>query len=135
MTECLGRIENFAPDQTIRFGSLEYTAEPRGDLTLSGWALDRLDPPVDSKVLTSDPISNPHARLSVTSEPTSSLDPSSHESYHALILADAHSEAVPRASLSLLQIDPTDYKEIGHVDLSLLNDMLDQIQSLFILDG
>jgi hypothetical protein len=44
----LGHIENFPPGQTIKFGSLEYIADARGDLVISGWTWDQLQNPLTS---------------------------------------------------------------------------------------
>lgn len=54
----LDHVKSFPPNKMIMFGSLEYTAHSRGDLTLSGWALDRLEDTSAVVALTSEPNPN-----------------------------------------------------------------------------
>jgi hypothetical protein len=39
----LAPIENYAPDQIVTFGGLEYTMDSHGELVLSGWTPGRIE--------------------------------------------------------------------------------------------
>ena len=41
-TGYLATVENYAPDQIVTFGGLEYTMDSHGELVLSGWTPNRI---------------------------------------------------------------------------------------------
>lgn len=71
-TNHLGQVENFAPNQIVRFGNLEYTADSHGDLALSGWMPGWLENSSNTVALTSDLTPYLDIKSGLTSEPTSS---------------------------------------------------------------
>jgi hypothetical protein len=54
----LATIENYAPDQIITFGGLEYTTDSRGELVLSGWTPGRISDLANTRGSTSKRISS-----------------------------------------------------------------------------
>ena len=59
----LDRVESFVPNQVITFRSLEYTADSRGDLALSGWRPDRLENSSGTMASTPEPTPDPDLRI------------------------------------------------------------------------
>ena len=73
-TEHLDSVESFSLNQVIMFGSLEYTANSYGDLSLSGWRPNQLEISLATMASTSEPASDLESGLDLMLDPTLSVD-------------------------------------------------------------
>ena len=95
LTSHLGKIGNFARVQEIRFGNLEFTANSRGDLSLTEPSVSS-DGPETLEALTSGPLSVPTFRSIPIGELALSLDSVIAPEHQGSILAEyAPREDVP----------------------------------------
>ena len=130
----LGQVGSFSPDQEIRFGNLEFVTDSRGDLILAG--LSALpEGPIDPEVLTSDP-AYPITGLAATPDPALSSDPISALDCLGSSSAEHDHEVISDTPGAVrLQVNLEDGQNTDPMNRSLLNGMLDQIQTMGITGG
>ena len=129
-TGYLGQIGSYAPDQGIRFGTLEFVADSRGELVLIGPSTLMEEPadPDASTPRTSGPTSEVTFTLGLSGTPNPVVVPGSAMAKQDLDPLSCHFRtATPH-------IDPTRFSDTHPAVASFLNELFDRIQTMHMTD-